>query len=353
MPQLDTSKTASSGYTLIGLETGPIVPGPVLPSLKARLGPQVGRVEDGLRVAIFNPAPANAWGDMWGDTVYAADLATALRHRGCQVSVYRSAGQWAESSALHQVGIYLRGPIPFAPHPGMVNVLWVISRPDTVTPAEVRMYDVVYAASQAWAGVMSERSGKMVDVLLQACNQARFSAPGDPDELASNGQIVFVGSARPKHPRKTIHDVIEVGGSPAVWGQHWQGLIPDQCIVDTWFDNAQLPRLYRQAKLVLADHWADMGREGFAANRLFEAAACGARVLSDPVTGLEEIQLEGLVRTYHGLDELAVLISDAGLEAYWPSGPERLRKAARIADLHSFDTRVDRILADVRLVLEH
>jgi len=46
--------------------------------------------------------------------------------------------------------------------------------------------------------------------------------------------------------------------------------------------------LYAGSGVVLADHWPDMAREGFIANRVFDAVASGARVISDDVLGIAD-----------------------------------------------------------------
>ncbi len=50
--------------------------------------------------------------------------------------------------------------------------------------------------------------------------------------------------------------------------------------------NADLGRYYSSAAIVLNDHWDDMRAEGFISNRLYDALACGAFVISDHVEGI-------------------------------------------------------------------
>ncbi|MEA2310435.1 MAG: hypothetical protein QOE28_403, partial [Solirubrobacteraceae bacterium] len=74
---------------------------------------------------------------------------------------------------------------------------------------------------------------------------------------------------------------------PALYGDGWAQIAPEHTVA-SWLDNAELPRLYSSAAIVLNDHWPDMRAAGFISNRVFDALACGAFVVSDPVEGLRE-----------------------------------------------------------------
>ena len=79
--------------------------------------------------------------------------------------------------------------------------------------------------------------------------------------------------------------------------------------------------------LVLNDHWADMAREGFVSNRIFDALATGAPVVSDSVPGLSD-SLGGLVRTYETPDDLRRIVLDIEREPE-EARAERARSVAR------------------------
>ena len=79
---------------------------------------------------------------------------------------------------------------------------------------------------------------------------------------------------------------VELGLPLSVYGSDWEGLIPQHLIKGRFIANDQLGASYASAALVLNDHWDDMRREGFLSNRLFDAVASGARVISDDVDGL-------------------------------------------------------------------
>jgi spore maturation protein CgeB len=97
--------------------------------------------------------------------------------------------------------------------------------------------------------------------------------------------------------------------------------------------------------VVLSDHWDDMRRHGFFSNRLFDAAACGARVVSDDVPGADDL-FEGLVRVYRSPEELVELVRDH--RRMFPDDAARAEIGRRLGRRHSFEARA-RILLDAAL----
>jgi spore maturation protein CgeB len=89
-----------------------------------------------------------------------------------------------------------------------------------------------------------------------------------------------------------------------------------------------------------------MAAEGFVANRLFDAVACGARVISDEVDGLDEL-FSSAVQVYRTVEDLARLTSEEGL-ATFPDAAEMARIAAAVTADHSFVARARTLLKDVQ-----
>src|SRR5699024_5144649 len=75
----------------------------------------------------------------------------------------------------------------------------------------------------------------------------------------------------------------------AVYGNDWDDRVPEENIAGTYVPNDELRRYYRGATWALNDHWPDMRDRGFVSNRIFDILAAGGRLLTDDVTGLEEI----------------------------------------------------------------
>jgi spore maturation protein CgeB len=106
--------------------------------------------------------------------------------------------------------------------------------------------------------------------------------------------------------------------------------------------NEELPSLYRAAGVVLNDHWDDMRRCGFLSNRLFDLAACGARVVTDEIVGLADV-FGTSVLTYSSPSSLADAVGRLASE-----GPaqvaEREHLSVLVRNHHSFDARAARLV---------
>lgn len=298
-----------------------------------------------LRWGIRNPAIGGEVGDLWGDTHFIASLATSLEKLGQEVVTHRHGAHSLPPTAFDDVALGIRGLDEIAVVPGQINVLWVISQPDLVTARELADFDLVYAASPAWAKQMSERAGREVGVLLQATD---LSLRADMTKPVGDGsRPVFVGGAPRDRVRPVVAAAIAAGVDVDVHGPFWDNKIPAANWSGTYVDNHELMQLYRDHGLVLADHHQDMREHGFLANRLFDAVASGARVVSDSVDGVE--LFGGAVQSFHDQDDLALLCSEAGRSRF-PDDSEMTRIADRIAAEHSFDARAATLLADVSRV---
>jgi hypothetical protein len=292
-----------------------------------------------LRWAIKNPAPSNPE-ERWGDTHFARALAGALRELGHQVVIDHH-GAWDRSTSRHDdIDLVLRGPHPFDPTPEHPSIAWVISHPETMTAAEARRYDRVVAASVPWARQRSADWGIAIEPLLQATDPGLFH-PGR--SVAGDGaEVLFVGSSRGEY-RAIVRDAIEAGLPLTVYGANWDGLIPPAYVAASYLPNDQVGAAYASAGVVLNDHFDDMRRDGFLSNRLFDAVAAGARVVTDDVAGLGDLFGDS-VRVYRDSDELARLWADRG--SAFGDGNARLATARRIGREHSFVARA-RVLAEI------
>lgn len=292
------------------------------------------RAPEPMTWSIVVAAPKGDAGRQWGDTWFATDLVDALRRAGEEAKVVFRGGAAAEAREYDDVVVVLRGLRHVVPRRGHASwFLWVISHPDLVEADEPGQYDAVFAASAHWSRARSGEFGVPVTPLLQATNPHRFH-PDAASEGSGEG-LLFVGSTRGEY-RPSVRAAIEAGRDVSVFGAGWEEFLPPDRIRGGFLDNEDLPAAYAGAGVVLNDHWQDMGREGFLSNRLFDAAACGARVLSDPATGLAEV-FDDSVRTYSSPSEVAALTADP--VASFPDRARRLQLAALIARDHSFDAR--------------
>ncbi|WP_158297110.1 glycosyltransferase family protein [Zhihengliuella sp. ISTPL4] len=302
-----------------------------------------------LRWALKTSSPGTILGDRWGDTFYADDLAAALRRLGQDVVVDRtSSWQRPASSGWDDVTLTLRGLHRFTPQPDAVNLLWVISHPDKVTVDELNEgWDAVYAAGPQWAAEQGRRSGVAISPLLQATDPSRFRPSQDRPR---DGGVLFVGRTRGER-RPVVLDAVQVAEDVEVYGDDgWEQYIPVSHVRGLILPNAELPAAYASARVVLNDHWVDMRRGGFLSNRLFDAAATGARIVSDDVPGMREV-FGDQVHTYRDRAELQELLAPGS--TMWPSASDLAAAGSRIAAEHSFDARARRLLDDVLPLAAH
>ena len=278
-------------------------------------------------------APRPPAGDQWGDTVFARDLVAALDRAGQRAKVVYRPGAESEGREQDDVVVVLRGLRRVVPRRGRATwLLWVISHPELVEEGEPAEYDAVFAASAHWS--RAAELGVPVTPLLQATAAERFRP--DAAQPGSGAPVLFVGSTRGEY-RPVVRACVEAGVDVRIHGVGWQEFLAPELIASDFVDPADLPAAYAGAGIVLNDHWADMAREGFLSNRLFDATATGTRVLSDPAAGLAEV-FGDVVRTASSPEEIVgILRGDP--EAEFADRARRLDLAERIRREHSFDAR--------------
>ncbi len=344
-PRDDAELWGSRGLTVVDHRVAPrkneppelAVPHPVLVrDRRLSVDERPGR----LRWAIKNPAPAGEGGERWGDTHFASSLAAALRAQGQDVVVDRRPDWDRTTGADDDVALVLRGLHRHRPHPGQVTLAWVLSHPDDVTPDELRGYDRVVAASIAWADRVSREWGVPVEPLLQATDPGLFHPH---DGIADTGlDVLFVGNSR-RELRPVVRDALTAGLPLAVYGDLWGGLVPDEVVVARSIPNDELSAAYAAARVVLNDHWDDMRAGGFVSNRLFDAVASGARVISDDVAGIAGLFGES-VQVYRDVDDLRRLATLSDRDAVFGDADTRRRTAERVRTEHSFAARAERLV---------
>ena len=293
-----------------------------------------------LRWTVLTSAPGGKAGEQWGDTWFARDLVDALRKLGQDAHTTSRQNAHSLERENDDVVVVLRGLTEVKPNRSKKNsiwILWVISHPELVTQDEASRYDVVFAASNHW-------NPDFVDVrpLLQATNPSRFTPSAG---IADSGdEVLFVGSTRGVF-RPIVKDAMEANLELSLYGVGWQEYVGVEKIKADFLANDQLPSAYARAQVVLNDHHQFMADTGFLSNRLFDAAATGTRIISDPALGLSEV-FGDHVRSYSSVAELAAIASD--VDAAFPGVDERMKFADEIATLHSFVARAKELIAFVQ-----
>ncbi|MGH3350961.1 MAG: glycosyltransferase [Nocardioides sp.] len=350
-PRDDVAAWAACGYQVVGRAAAgePTGPAKTYAATRPILAPmpRVSVVEgvSRLRWSIKISAPGAPEGERWGDTHFARALAGSLRTLG-QSAVVDHHYEWERPSGQDDdVVLTLRGLSRYFPSPdGRINIGWVISHPDAVTRAEAAGFDRLLAAGPRWAERMSARWGIRIDPLLQATDPSQFN----PDRaLPDSGHpVLFVGTSRDVE-RPIIHDAVSAGLPLSVYGHGWESYIPRHYVKAQHMPNGRLGAEYRAAGVVLNDHWTDMREDGFISNRLFDAVASGARVISDDVVGLRDV-FGDTVQVYETLEDLVKWSSMPDPSVVFGTDEHIRAEASRIHRDHGFAARA-RSLLDIAL----
>jgi GT2 family glycosyltransferase len=287
-------------------------------------------------------APTGRGGERWGDVPVADALRRELRALGL---VVRLAGRdrWGSGAdATADVTVHLkgRGVAPVAD--GQRNLIWVFSHPSELAPGELDAADLVLAGSALLAQRLATRTSTPIVVLPQATDARRF-ATGAVD-AALRSRLLFVGNTR-SVARPAVIGAVAADLPLTLVGAGWERYLDPRRVTRTSVPPEELPAWYRAADVVLNDHWDEMRRYGIVANRVFDALACGACVLSDDVPGMREL-LDDAVVTFTDADDLAVRA-----RALLDDPEERAARAARgraaVLAAHTWQHRAATLVAEV------
>jgi hypothetical protein len=291
----------------------------------------------GLRIGVPN------WGvtERWGDYHFARALQRSLERSGHPTRVHFRPAWEAAVAARDDVAVHILGLEEAPTRPNQVNILWQISHPDLATPALYDCYDHVFVASDPFAERMAGTAHVPVTPLHQASDPERFK----PDPSGPPHELLFVANTR-RVRRRIVDDLAGTDHDLAVYGRGWRPeFIDPRFVKGEGIPNDQVGRYYSSAAIVLNDHWDDMRDEGFLSNRLYDALACGAFVISDRIAGIEA-ELDDAVVTYESPTDLA-----ASIDRYLADPDERHRRGERgraaVLARHTFDERAKVLVATV------
>lgn len=280
-----------------------------------------------------------------GDYQLAYDFAKGFEALGKSVVIdYR--GEYHRTHEKEpKINLFMRGYTKFLPpYPDGVNVLYVYypmaynensaykpSKPelnlrpsqpqDAMLDDDWQNFDILAVASASYAEELKKNGIKALYV-PQFTNPEKFYP--EPVE-ALKTDILFVGSNW--HDRTSLRFALEEGFEVDVYGYNWQGIVPDHLYKAPYIKNEDLNRYYASAKIVLNDHRPDMKEKGFVNNRIYDATAAGALVISDYMKEIEEVYGDS-VPMYKNKEELK-----EKLAYYLSHEDERLEKAKKAREI--------------------
>lgn len=295
--------------------------------------------ENKFRIAIKVPVPKKAEENEWGDYHFALALKRAFVKLGHSVRIDLLHDWDTPLGFGDNVVIVLRGLSKYRPKPEHINLMWNISHPDKITSKEYELYDHIFVASQQYADKLSKEINKPVTSLLQ-CTDTNLFYPEFVDQIPEH-EVLFVGNSR-KQYRPIVKHTIESGHPVGIYGTLWEKIVPKEYIKGTHIKNTELRLYYSKCGVLLNDHWPSMGERGFISNRIFDAGACGACVVSDEASGMSDLFGDAVV-TYRDAPELKRIVKDL-----LSNGEKRKAQGEKLRDIvskgHSFEDRVKEIL---------
>ncbi len=295
----------------------------------------------GIRIGVTRPEAT----ERWGDTHFARAVQRELERSGYPTRIHILPSWAAPVAAREDATLHVFGLRAAPTRPSQVNLLWQISHPDLADPDLYDHYDAAFVASDRFAASMAARTTTAVRALHQATDPDLMR----PDPSGPHHELLFVANSR--NIRRTIvDDLADTSHDLAIYGQKWTPeLVDPRFVRGDGVPADELARYYSSADIVLNDHWQDMRTEGFISNRIYDALAAEAFVISDH---LDEIapEFDGAVPTFADRAGLEALI-----DRYLADPPERRRLAERgrriVLERHTFRQRVDVIVATLRPLL--
>jgi len=288
-------------------------------------------------------SPSGKDSQFWGDTYFAQEIANSLKKLNQEVVVIFRDQDALQFVKQNTVVLNIRGLLPLVVLPKAINAVWVISHPDQITKREMKKYDLVFAASTIWASKKSQQWNLKIRSLLQATNPEVFNTNQDNPEIVD--RTLFVGNTRGVF-RESVKIASKTIKNLSVIGRGWDKFLDRDMILDNFIDNHELSNEYRKSKVVLNDHWKDMAKNGFISNRLFDAVASGARVISDFVPGSKEIFESSLIE-YKTTSDLVDKLKTVSIEEFGTQN-QIDSNAKRIQSEHNFDQRAQELLLSVK-----
>lgn len=292
------------------------------------------------KLSIKVPAPTWEVCKEWGDFHMAIGLRREFEKFGVRARI-QMLREWDNGDDLidHYV-LVLRGLSQYQTKSCHINLMWNISHPDLVSVEEYQSYHHAFVASAKWTDHLLSEGVTTVSTLFQ-CTDPEVFKPVEESSLIAT-ELLFVGNSRGVM-RKIIKDLTPIKYDLSVYGSRWEGNIDSQYIKGEHINNRDLRKYYGGAKVLLNDHWDDMREKGFISNRLFDALACEAVIVSDEIEGMHEL-FNGSVITYQDREELDAAISNI-LDNFDSIKQKQRGMYSIISEKHTFAQRVRDMLS--------
>ncbi len=249
------------------------------------------------------PVPFWSIARSWGDYYFALGIKKSFEKIGYCVKIH-CVNEWNKPHIDNAVVLVIRGLYEYTPRPNDLNLMWVISHPEKFNPLEHENYHHIFIASQKFITDNYNSSSK-VSLLDQCTDPELFYKL---DEVKKDLDLLFIGNSRNEY-RTIVKHAIDQKLPITVIGRNWEKFIDKKYILKESVKNEDLNYWYNRAKIVLNDHWDSMRTYGFVSNRIFDATASGACVISDlPEGDIDRIKSKN-INFYNTPNELKTLVN--------------------------------------------
>jgi O-antigen biosynthesis protein len=293
-------------------------------------------------IVIKVPIPVKEDAHEWGDYHFALALKKEFEKLEFRTKIDFLNEWYDEGSFSFKNVLVLRGLTKYITSKAQNNIMWNISHPDKVSLVEYKSYNHVFVASYYWTRYLNENGLSNASVLMQCTDIDLFKIPNENQKIET--EVLFVGNSRGVF-RKVIADLLPSEFNISIYGKGWHGIIDNKYIKGEHIKNDELFKYYGGAKVVLNDHWEDMRELGFMSNRLFDAMACNATVISDHVEGIDNV-FGDKVLTYDNREDLLSKINSIfSMKEYDNRNGRQV-----ILNLHTFANRANKIVEQMKLI---
>lgn len=293
-------------------------------------------------IALKTAVPNARQKEVWGDYHFARGLADAFLRLGHCVKI-DSVREWHKDAGKSDLDIVLFGAEVYTPTGDTPMIGWVLypGREEEDLTGGFDRAAHMYFASPAAASEFNASKQNCTGEVLWQCFDPKLMYP--PDRPADEG-MVFVGSNHYHQfgPRQIVEYAVQNPWTFKLWGKAWKRHPAKAWLQDQYLPNARLGDVYRDARIVLCDHMPSMSRDGYVSNRIFDALACGAAVISDPVENMPA-DFDKFVHCVSSQDEFDAAVSEIRAEGA-TRRKARMSFAKDMHRRHSFDERAKQIL---------
>tara|TARA_B110000003_G_scaffold112765_1_gene115384 strand:+ start:2409 stop:3929 length:1521 start_codon:yes stop_codon:yes gene_type:complete len=240
-----------------------------------------------LRIAIKSPMAQHRNTGKIVDFAFARGIADGLLKNGHAIRI-DPGSEWYSDTKGTDFDLVMRGRGGFEAQPNIPMISWVIypgqKKWQQIKRLEIKKNEHVFFASILELEKFRQLGfGEKSSLLMQGFDE-KIMYPSTA-LYKQRSRITLVGSNHFKKEELRPIVSMAVNSNTDLWicGRGWHRTSAAKYVKDTYLETAQVGELYRNSKIVLCDHFDMMREGGYVSNRIFDALACGAAVISDKI----------------------------------------------------------------------